>query len=146
MERASWLWARVRALDGRRLGLLAEAFFALVAARIALRLVPVRFILAWQARPVRGMAGESNEKAERARQMVAWALEVLARRSPVAFVCFPRCLAGSLLLRARGVASRLHYGVNRQGGRLVTHTWLESGGEVLIGGDVKDGYSTLGVY
>ena len=70
----------------------------------------------------------------------------MARRSPIRFVCFPRCLAASYLLRVRGVESRLHYGVTREAGRLVTHTWLESGGEVLVGGDVKDGYATLGVY
>ena len=70
----------------------------------------------------------------------------MARRSPIEFVCFPRCLAASYLLRLRGVPSRLHYGVAREAGKLVTHTWLESGGEVLVGGEVKAGYATLGVY
>ena len=134
----------MRDLDGRRLWLLAQAFVVLAAARVALRVVPVSAILRWQGQPVREIAGE-DEKA-RQRRLVAWAVDVMARRSAIDFVCFPRCLAGSYLLRARGVQSRLHYGVTREEGRLATHTWLESGGEVLVGGEVKDAYSTLGVY
>ena len=129
---------------GKRLWLLAQTVVALAVARLALRVVPVSRILGWQGAPVRE-AGSAAEQA-RQRDLVRWAVEVVARRAPIQFVCFPRCLAGSFLLRRRGVASKLHYGVTREDGRLATHTWLESGDEVLVGGDVKDGYATLGVF
>ncbi len=133
----------MRDLEGERLWLLAQTFVVLVGARMALRVVPVSRILRWQAAPVREAA--DGEQAGQ-RELVRWAVEVVARRSPMEFVCFPRCLAGSFLLRRRGVASKLHYGVRREDGRLATHTWLESGDEVLVGGDVKDAYATLGVF
>ena len=134
----------MRDVDGPRLWLLAESLVVLTLARVALRVLPARKVLAWQTKSVR-TTGSDAEKA-RHRQQVAWAVDVVAKRAPVAFVCFPRCLAVSYLLRTRGVASRLHYGAAREGGHLVTHTWLESGGEVLVGGEVKAAYATLAVY
>jgi len=77
---------------------------------------------------------------------VRHAVLVVARYSPVSLVCFPQCLAASEMLRRRGIASRLHYGVARDGDKLVTHTWLEAGGEIVIGGEVAAEYSTLAVY
>ena len=134
----------MRQLEGERLWLLARTFVVLLGARVALRVVPVSRILGWQAAPVREV-GSAAERARR-RELVRWAVETVARRSPIRFVCFPRCLAASFLLRVRGMSSRLHYGVTREDGRLATHTWLESGDEVLVGGEVKDAYATLGVY
>ena len=77
---------------------------------------------------------------------VAWAVLAVARRSPVRFVCFPQCLAAARMLARRGVPSRLHYGVRREGGRLKTHTWLEAEGRILIGGEVMAEYAELAVY
>ncbi len=134
----------MRALGAARLRLLAETWLVMLAARIALRLLPAHRILAWQQTPVQER-GEPRERVYK-RLQIQWAVAVVARRSPVALVCFPQCLAASYLLRQRGVASRLHYGVTREGGRLATHTWLESGGTILVGGEVKDAYATLGVY
>ncbi len=71
---------------------------------------------------------------------------VVARHSPVRFVCFPQCLAASALLRSAGIASRLHYGVRRGAGGLETHTWLEAGGEVVIGGEVAGEFTLLEVF
>ena len=134
----------MRDLDGPRLWLLAQSFVVLVTARFLLRVVPAAKILNWQTQTVR----EAGTEAERARQRqrIAWAVDVMARRSPIQFVCFPRCLAASFLLRRRGVGSRLHYGAAREDGRLVTHTWLESGGEILVGGEVRSAYATLAIY
>ena len=78
--------------------------------------------------------------------LIQWSVERVVNRSPIEFVCFPQCLAAIALLRAHGIDSRLHYGVARSDGRLITHTWLEAEGEVLVGGkDVSD-FSSLGVY
>jgi hypothetical protein len=138
----------MRATDGPRIWLLAESLVVLVMARISLRVIPVSRILAWQSRSVPSAGPQAGAAGPQARQreLVAWAVDVTSRRSPIRFVCFPRCLAASFMLRARGVESRLHYGVAREGGKLVTHTWLESGGEVLVGGEVKAAYATLAVY
>ena len=135
---------RAREVGPAQVLLIAEALCWLIAARVALRVVPVARILRWQQLPVRarvdGAAGAELER--RVRQAVL----VAVRYAPVEFVCFPQCLAASALLRRRGLGTRLHYGVTRLEGGLVAHTWLESRGEMVIGGEAASRYSTLGVY
>ena len=135
---------RTREVGLGQILLIAEALCWLIAARVALRVVPVARILRWQQRPVtaRLNGAGAGEPGRRVRHAVL----VAVRYAPIEFVCFPQCLAASALLRRQGLGTRLHYGVTRQEGRLVAHTWLESGGEMVIGGEVAGGYSTLGVY
>ena len=133
----AWLGDRLRKLGWRRLALLGEAFVAMVVARVMLAVVPVRWIL-------RGQRGSGGDAVGGVRSEVGWAVAAVARRSPVGLVCFPQCLAAGWMLRRRGVGSVLHYGVRREDGRLLTHTWLESGGVQVVG--EGDGFSTLGVF
>ena len=147
LDRARSMLLRARELGPAGVALLARAFVYLVAARVALHFLPVRRIMAWKQRPIRRPTALDNPAAEAAR--VRHAVLTVARYSPVRFVCFPQCLAAAALLRARGIGSRLHYGVARSpepGGRLITHTWLEAAGGVVIGGEVAADYSTLAVY
>ena len=113
---------------------------------MALHWIPVRKIFAWHQKPLASRSPKDGGDTAEQRQLVRYAVLVVAHYSPIRFVCFPRCLAASALLRARGIQSRLHYGVTREGDKLVTHTWLEAGGEVLIGGEVADKYATLAIY
>jgi hypothetical protein len=67
---------------------------------------------------------------------VRWAIEAVARHSPIAFVCFPQTLAGYTMLRRRGVQSTMVYGVARSpASRLTAHTWLMVGDKVVLGGE-----------
>ena len=67
---------------------------------------------------------------------VRWAVEAVARHSPVAFVCFPQTLAGYTMLRRRGVQSTMVYGVARSPvNKLTAHTWLMVGDKVVLGGE-----------
>ena len=138
---------RVRQLGPSAIPLFAHTFALLVAARLALRLFPVARIIAWKQRPVPPSA-LSEAEAATVRARIRHAILTIARYSPIRFVCFPQCLAAAALLRARGFHSRLHYGVSRDplSNKLVTHTWLESGNQILIGGEVADQYSTLAIY
>ena len=111
-------------------------------AKAALAWIPVAKVVGWKQR---GLPAEVAADASTVRE-VRHAVLVVARYSPVSMVCFPQCLAASEMLRRRGIGSRLHYGVARAGDKLVTHTWLEAGGEIVIGGEVAAEYSTLAVY
>jgi hypothetical protein len=122
--------------------LLFKTFCLLLAAKAALRWLPVKKIIGWKQRAVERQNEATEEELLRARHAVL----VVARYSPVRFVCFPQCLAASALLRAKGIESRLHYGVARADDKLVTHTWLEAGGQIVIGGEVAADYSKLAVY
>ena len=132
----------MREVPAGRLGLLVHAFVLLLGAKIALAVLPVKRVIGWKRRQVRG-AGTGTE-AER--RTVRWAVLVAARYSPVELVCFPQCLAASALLAGAGIESRLHYGVRRGERGLETHTWLEAGGEVVIGGEVAEEFSHLEVF
>ncbi len=140
---------RVREVGPGQLVRIAEAFYWLVVARVALRVMPVATILRWQQRPVQArvvQAWSVQMDAWELRRRVRHAVLIAVKYAPMEFVCFPQCLAASALLRQQGLGTRLHYGVARQQGRLVTHTWLECGGEMVIGGEVAEAYATLGMY
>jgi len=122
--------------------LLFKAFCLLLAAKAALRWLPVKKVIGWKQRPLKRHGDSSEDEMLRVRHAVL----VVARYSPLRFVCFPQCLAASALLRGKGIESRLHYGVARADDKLVTHTWLEAGGQIVIGGEVAADYSTLAVY
>jgi hypothetical protein len=75
---------------------------------------------------------------------VRWAVEAVARHSPAAFVCFPQTLAGYTMLRRRGVASTMVYGVARAGdGKLIAHTWLVVGDRVVLGSEVAGEFTAV---
>jgi len=133
---------RVAEVGPRGVARLGEAFFWMLLAKAALAWVPVAKVVGWKRR---GLLAEVVADASTLRE-VRHAVLVVARYSPMSMVCFPQCLAASEMLRRRGIGSRLHYGVARAGDKLVTHTWLEAGGEILIGGEVAAEYSTLAVY
>jgi hypothetical protein len=146
LRRLQSLVRRGREIGPGGIWLLARTFWLLLAAKLALRWVAVTRVIAWKQRPLRSERELPAALLRAERERVRHAVLVVARYSPVRFVCFPQCLAASALLRQRGIASRLHYGVARAGTKLVTHTWLEAGGEVVIGGEVAAQYSVLAVY
>jgi hypothetical protein len=141
-----WAAGRVRQLPSSRLTLLLDACVLLLCARVALAIIPVRYIFAWKQRPLAQTFAYTPAELRYAVRLVAWSVERISQRSPIRFVCFPQCLAAISLLRRSGIESRLHYGVSRVDGKLVTHAWLEAGGEVLVGLEACAGFSTLHVY
>jgi hypothetical protein len=131
-------WPRWRALSASRRWLLLEAFAALLTARCALALLPVRWIFRWLESPVRaapasaGADADSPDNVERIR----WAVLTVSRYGPLSFVCFPQALAAHAMLRRRGIVSIMHYGVRRSADRqLRAHTWLEVDHRMLLGGE-----------
>jgi hypothetical protein len=144
VRRARGLLLRTSQVGLRGCLLLARTWWLLLAARMALRLIPVKKIVAWKQRPLPGRTSPADPAPHCAR--VRWAVLTAAHYSPLRFVCFPQCLAAAELLRSAAIPSRLHYGVKREGDKLVTHTWLEAAGEIVIGGEVADQFSTLDVY
>ena len=123
--------------------LIREAVWALVLARLAIRLVPFRRIVRF-ATDFRRQAVAPVDHKEFA-PLAAWAIEVSALRLPWRPVCFDRGLALHVLLRRRGIPSVLNYGVQREGtGKLAAHVWVTVGDETLIGGESAEGFACLG--
>lgn len=117
-----------RRLTPAQLALHAETIAAVVAASLAIRLLPFPRVVA--APRVRGRREEGRSDVVRARGAVrAW-----CRRVPWRALCFESAVALRAMLARRGIASTLHYGIAREETQLKAHVWLSVDGEVVIGG------------
>lgn len=127
--------------------LLPEAWGSLVAARLSLSLFSMRRVLNGASRPPgrnrRDGAGDiSWDEVTR----VVWAVRVAAHRGPGRFVCFPQGLAVQAMLRRRGIAATLCYGVGKDGAEdFRAHVWVEVAGRPVIGGDAA-GFSRVAAF
>lgn len=141
----AWLHAirRFHELSWRNRLLLAEAWFWLAAASVAIAVLPFRVLVRLAAWPRTSGATEPNLRAS-AVWRVRWAIRACARRAAWRAVCFQQGLAAHWMLRRRGVASELHYGVapDAEAG-LAAHVWVRSGGRDVVGGAVAPRFAPL---
>ena len=123
--------------------LVTEAWLLLAWFRASLAFVPVRKIIGSITRGSTCERAMATDVAEVTRR-VQWAVSAATRHSVLEFVCFPQALAGYSMLRRRGVASTIVYGVNRSAaGELMAHTWLTVGDRTLLGGDAAPEFTPL---
>ena len=120
-------------LTPRERVLLINALLLLGAIRLGLKLMPfqtLRRLLARMAQPIRTL-----QQAEKASvDKVAWAVMVASHYIPGAR-CLAQALATQVLLERRGYPTQLRIGVARsKGGQLWGHAWVESQGQIVIGG------------
>jgi hypothetical protein len=125
----------------RDLLLLAEALGAVAAASAAIRAMPFKSVGRLASRmPAVPRAAEPGEIAGLKRAVLAW-----ARRAPWRVVCFQQALALQILLRRRGIASRLHYGIAQEDA-LKAHVWLSVNGETVIGGEEAPRFAEIACF
>jgi hypothetical protein len=119
--------------------MLTEAGAALLAASLAVRLVPFRTLA---ERLTQGDKGQATADADTAywlrRALLAW-----AKRLPWRTLCFEQGLAAFALLRHRGLAATMHYGAATIGGELKAHVWVTSGATEIVGCENKEEYGLL---
>ena len=128
--------------DNRRL--LAEALPALALASLAVKLAPFSRLAGWASRGRRAAAATPDEAFLR---KARWSVEAWAKRVPWRTVCFQKGLALHFLLRRRGVASVLHYGVRQEpAAGLKAHVWVTVGGRAVIGGEEAPGFACLATF
>jgi hypothetical protein len=126
--------------------MLAEALLTLVAASLAIRLLPfkrtVELMEGRKHRPARDRAA-----SEKLTNQCRWAVTWWAGRVPWRAVCFQRGLALHLMLRRRGIPSTLHYGVAQDGPKgLRAHVWITSNGRAILGVEEAAGFACLATY
>lgn len=110
---------------------LLHATVVVAVVRLALWVLPFRWVRARVDARRPGLPRPGEVPAGR----WAWAVRVAARRIPGAS-CLTQALALQWLLARAGQSARIHVGVAKQGARgFEAHAWLESRGEILIGGD-----------
>ena len=120
-----------RRLTVQQWALLAEAGVFLAAGSAAVALLPFARV----ARMAVGRERRLTTPAVPARiRQLRWAIEAVARRVPFRALCFERGLAAQWMLRRRGVASTLFYGIDRaRADGLAAHVWVRTAGLDVIG-------------
>ncbi|MDP9414634.1 MAG: lasso peptide biosynthesis B2 protein [Pseudomonadota bacterium] len=138
-------WRRLKAMSWRDCFFLAEASFVLAVASLAIHLMPFRRVVSAVSRDGGAKTDRAGSFDEIAR--ARWAVEACARRLPWKIVCFQKGLAMQVLLRRRGIATALHYGVAQDQERgLSAHVWVTYAGEAIIGGDRAGEYTCLATF
>lgn len=129
--------------------LLAEALATLAWASAMIAILPFRRVAALSgARVAQDRKRPDDAEIDR----IAWAVRGWARRVPWRTVCFQQGLAVHLMLRRRGVASLLHYGVASDGGpvgearRLGAHVWVGVDGRTVVGGEEAPRFACLATF
>jgi hypothetical protein len=115
--------------------LIVQAAVLVTLIRVGLWLLPFRLL----HRILSGMVGAGPRvKAALAAtddvDRVAQVVKAVSRYVPSA-TCLTQAMAAQVLLRQRGVAARLHIGVQKEDSHgLMAHAWVESQGRVVVGG------------
>lgn len=142
------IFAQGLRLPVKRKFLLAEALTLIVVTRVIAAIVPLRLLtpLYGHLRQNNNESPEEGEpysqrsipipeyKAERIRQ-VQWALRVAKVHLPYAGTCLPRALAGSVMLRRRGLPATIRIGACHNSDQVLKlHAWLTSFEDISITG------------
>ncbi len=121
-------------LPGPERRALSGAAALVVMTRLALSVAPFRKVVAVADRLAKPRRSPATNDA--GRQRMIWAVEAAARNLLPAGACLSQAIVADTLLRRRGYPSQLHLGVaHGPKGELKAHAWVESDGEVVIGGD-----------
>jgi hypothetical protein len=131
-------WRKFAALPRNDKGLLFEAAFLLLRAKVELAILPFAKVV--KTHPGRARPAGAAEQIRR----VGWAVETTARHSLVALTCLPQALAAWWMLQKRGHPARLLYGVSKEGETgFSAHAWVEVGGVPVVGGRAARGFTVL---
>ncbi len=131
------LWPKARkflALPWSARACLLEALLALVAARLAMALLPFRRIAAWLGRTSAESATEVSRAITDTATRVGWAVRAVAPWVPWDSRCLAQALAGTWMLRRRGIPTTLYLGVRKEPGKdFSAHAWLRCGASIVTG-------------
>lgn len=128
-----WVGA-IRRLSPQERRLAAEAVLALAFARLALAILPFR--LALRCHGLVRTARRTDTVLVPASEVEALGRMVsrVAGHMPFKAVCLQQALAASMMLRRRGRAAEVHFGVARNpDGKLEAHAWCISAGQPITG-------------
>lgn len=137
-------WSRV---SGWPRGLEAAALLGL--ARLLVKHVPMRY---WRPWLITAETPLATPRRLALAYTVARTVRSVARRRPLNAVCLPQAMAGQWMLRRRGVASRLWFGVRKAAAtndsvakvaELEYHAWLTVNGKCVLGGGETETYSAM---
>jgi hypothetical protein len=125
-----------------------EVLVFLGLARLAVLTIPFRF-LARILGPLAKSDGHGAARQETAQSTLELGrlIERVARHTPWSSNCLAKAIAAKIMLRRRGVATTLVFGVARTSeGKLEAHAWTRSGEAILTGSDGIDRYFVVAAF
>ena len=126
--------------------LLMKAILLLCAVKVGLGLLPFQTLRRLLANLAVLPVGLRDVEDPRSIERTVWAVELAGRLVPRASTCLTQALTAQVLLLRRGHPALVHIGtVKGERGEFQAHAWVESGGEVLIGGHELELYSPLAI-
>ncbi|EIT86523.1 hypothetical protein A374_03094 [Fictibacillus macauensis ZFHKF-1] len=127
---------KVAALNKRHVWILVETLFYVGWSRLLLLrpFAKVAPSLGTQSRET--MLGQPTATIIPTLETIASSLHIVNRWAPWNTKCLVRAIAGTKMLKRRGIESTLYLGTAKdEDGQLIAHAWLRSGNFILTGGD-----------
>lgn len=114
--------------------LITKVVISTIFVRMMLPIVPIRHLMR--------IAGDAGVKAPRVqprdragdKKIIPWAAAGTAKRLLRDRPCLTQALVVKYYYGRRGIPAVLKLGVNRDAGKLLAHAWVESEGDVVVGG------------
>ena len=132
---------RFARLDGGDKWLLIRASAWLGVARLRLTLTSFQKLSERLSHDAPGIRADPDPEFLR---RVGVAVGAAANNVPWRADCFPQAIAACLLLKRKGLASKIHLGVEKSGeGGIAGHAWLTCGDVVVTGGEDLDRYTEM---
>jgi hypothetical protein len=135
---------RVLRLPLSQKGLLLEALVLLALARMAVLLLPFR----WVARVLGKQEAHTSvqddpAKASHIRRIGDMVCKT-AKNVPWTSKCLDRAIAAKIMLARRGIPTTVYFGVNNdEKGQLAAHAWLRSGNSYVTGGEIRSRFTVI---
>lgn len=133
--------------------LVAEAALRLLEARVTLTARPFARIagslgdfVAPDAAEVIRRRMERDPEAQRIARQVGWAIRATAVFMPFRAACLQQAVAAHAMLRLRGVASIVHFGMDRRGDPCAAHVWVEAAGVRMTGYPIDSHMVEIGCF
>jgi len=134
-------------LSGPEWRVLVEGTGYLVAARLAVWIVPFRRLAAGLGDEMAESSAEGTEAQQTAVAPVGWAVRELGRRLPWMSQCLVQAVAATWMLQRRRIPSTLYFGVAKESdGDLKAHAWVRSGTQVLTGAHGRQDFTVVATF
>ncbi len=127
----------------------AAALAAMLLAAPALRVIPIRYLLAPLGRQIGAVACAplTNRRQWYRARLIRRSIARAAKVTPLRNNCLPQALAGALLCRILRVPAAAHLGVRLEpDGELAAHAWLCAGPVAITGGSGFDEYTAVACF
>jgi len=133
--------SRFYALPAAEQRLTCEAALLLLVVRIVLAVAPLP-----QALRLFGISQSDTSSGRvdgQAAERIGRAIARAARRVPFRAMCLQQAFAALLMLRRRGLAATVHFGLLRDGSELKAHAWSRCGEVAVTGVAAASGFTPI---